>query len=408
VIPRLALALALWGAPATALACGQSTHIWTSLHARDAHLPPGPLRDLMMRADLEPMIVHGTMFPDGGYSPFNRHPYGEASHWAPFHDRYLAHIQATWADVDSEEAAPHVAFLMGLMAHGIGDEFYDAAYMERSKHIDAWSSGDFDTATDVVMMAEQEPVPKPETWAPFELFPSLFDDIGIDVDAGTLRGGQAALVAAVGIVEHGSQQPDIVQGHRDTFPWGTSHLSDPTVPGSASCIGEVIAQHWAITWARLHDDFDPATDPVMASVPAAGAYEVEARADDPTTMLHLITSLAIGPGDPASFVRLEGPDGEVPVSVRLFYGNTSHVLNVTPLEDLADDSDYVLHLDEGVPTWDEALVHGAAEIPFSTGPAPDPADARKRRSACNHAGPLGPGAGWVGIAALGLLLRRRT
>jgi hypothetical protein len=37
---------------ANALACGQTTHIWTALHAVD-HLPDGPLKTLLSEPEAE-------------------------------------------------------------------------------------------------------------------------------------------------------------------------------------------------------------------------------------------------------------------------------------------------------------------------------------------------------------------
>ena len=37
-------------------ACGQSTHVWTSLHAVE-HLPDGPLRDLLLSTTGELALI---------------------------------------------------------------------------------------------------------------------------------------------------------------------------------------------------------------------------------------------------------------------------------------------------------------------------------------------------------------
>ena len=68
-----------------ALANGQDTHVWIT---RDAlrHLPEGELKDLLADPANEAALVHGSMFPDGGYAV--DHDYGETAHWEPFQGRY--------------------------------------------------------------------------------------------------------------------------------------------------------------------------------------------------------------------------------------------------------------------------------------------------------------------------------
>ncbi|MBK9649614.1 MAG: hypothetical protein IPO67_31430 [Deltaproteobacteria bacterium] len=80
----LGLLFLSFGAPA--LANGQTTHSWISVHAL-AHLPPGDLHDLLTREDLAPYLLNGTMFPDGGYAVGD--DYGERAHWEPFQSAYL-------------------------------------------------------------------------------------------------------------------------------------------------------------------------------------------------------------------------------------------------------------------------------------------------------------------------------
>jgi hypothetical protein len=359
---NLPLLLLTIGSPAHA--CGQSTHIWTALHALE-HLPEGPLAELIRRPDLEQMLVNGTMFPDGGYSPLTGHPYGETAHWEPFQTVYLDHIRETWPDVAADEPAEHVAFLLGLAAHGIGDQYFDAAYLTRSKVIDGWESGDADSSTDVIMMADYGPVPQVETWYPADLFVELFDEVGVDVDLQTLSLGQSSLHFAVGIVAHGAADPDTVAMRRAQYPWAHEHLGDPEVPGSPVCIGELIVAYWQVLWERLHDTHDFEAAPVMYALPADGAVEVGRFGGGIEGALHVVLARGLKPSSLEGRVHLEGPTGEVPLEVNLYYGESSQVLNLTTAEPVEEPGVYTIRLDPGIKSFD-GEVAGGWEASFDT------------------------------------------
>lgn len=351
------------GSLSPAQACGQSTHIWTALHALE-HLPAGPLADLIQRPDLEPMLVNGTMFPDGGYSPLTQHPYGETAHWEPFQTVYLDHIRETWPDVAADGAAQHVAFLLGLAAHGIGDQYFDAAYLTRSRVHDDWESSDIDTSSDIFMMAEFGPVPVVESWYDADLLIRLFAEVGVEVDERTLGRGQGSLHFAVDIVANGAADPEVVAGHRAPFPWAAAHMGDEAVPGSPRCIGELIAAYWQVLWDRLHDTHDFGASPVMYSTPAPGQTGYGSFGGGIVGGLHVILSRGLETSSVDGRVSLEGPDGEVPIEVNLYYGQSSQVLNVTT-EEVMPAGSYVLRVEPGIESFD-GEVAGGWEAAFDT------------------------------------------
>ena len=100
-----------------------------------AELPSSSLHSLVSDPAYEPMLIHGTMFPDGGY-PLD-HPYGEAAHWEPFQMAYLEWIQTHYSEPWSAEAKSHIAFWLGMASHGMADQVFDAFYLDRSRHEDA-------------------------------------------------------------------------------------------------------------------------------------------------------------------------------------------------------------------------------------------------------------------------------
>ena len=107
----------------TALANGQTTHLWITETAR-THLPAGELADLL--TGQSDVLRVGTMFPDGGYAI--GHGYGEVAHWEPFQGLLRDWILDNFDDPTGTDAAPYVAFYLGLASHGMADQVFDSMY----------------------------------------------------------------------------------------------------------------------------------------------------------------------------------------------------------------------------------------------------------------------------------------
>jgi hypothetical protein len=186
-----------------ARACGNVTHAWISIDAK-ARLPQGPIRELLDRPGMERYLRNGTMFPDGGY-PIGD-DYGEMAHWEPFQDRYLAWIREHYQPPWSDEAAMHIAFLLGMASHGMADQVYDSTFMEGSKHAKdpGWETChefgcDFDSTTDILWARLKGPGVDPERWFP-DAFPDLFHQAGHDVTVETMTRGANLVGNAISAV----------------------------------------------------------------------------------------------------------------------------------------------------------------------------------------------------------------
>lgn len=384
-----------------ALANGQSTHIWITDHAL-AQLPEGELRDLLTDPALQPFLLNGTMFPDGGYAVGD--DYGELAHWEPLQNAYrdwiAAHYSAPWSD----EGAQHVAFWLGMSSHGIADQVFDSLYMERARQEDAesdWSQS-MDMATDVVFMSTAGPVDYPEHWIPGEVMVDLLAEQGHSVELGTLEEGQALLRVAIAWVSGTSQDAGLVDEYAAQFPWASSHLDEEDMPGSPPCEGQVLTAYWQSQYRRLSGDlsFDPE---ILATVPAAGSYEHPTDADRVETRISVVFSQAIAAESLTDdIVQLIGPDGPHPITSWLFYGDSSHVLHIAPTEDLAPDTRYDVRIGEGLTTIDGQQTSGASTFWFSTGLAPDAPPAPQDSAGCAH---LTGGPWWL-AGLLGLRRRR--
>ena len=354
--------------PCTAAANGQSTHLWITADAI-SHVPPGPLADFLADPALDRMLRNGTMFPDGGY-PLGD-PYAEIAHWEPFQTRYLEWILANHQPPFTDEGAQHLAFWLGMASHGMADQSFDALYGERVKVYDG-DFGDFDTASDLIMMSYFEPMMAPSDWVPYAVFDQLYDQVGYDVDPATMMDGQNLLRIAVNSVAIFSQMPDQVAESAAPFPWGSQHLLDETVPGAPPCEGEIVARYWRVLWAVAHGQ--PLPGPVLATIPADGAANHAIDSSSIESWISVVSSRGLehAPLDVSSFHVVSEGGTEVPLAIWHYYGQDAHIVHLQPQADLEADTIYTVTMDPGVQT-----IHGEAldgyVFRFSTGAVgPDP------------------------------------
>lgn len=356
--------------PKDAQANGQSTHLWITDHAL-THVPDGPLETFLTRPELRKMLDNGTMFPDGGY-PIDD-PYAEIAHWEPFQVTYLDWIIANYPELGaSPEGAEHLAFMLGMASHGMADQVFDSLYGERVKAYDG-ALGEFDTASDIIMMSNFEPMNAPGDWVPYDTFDQVYDEVGYDVDPAKMMQGQMYLRIAVNAVAVFSQMPDEVAEAAAPFPWGSEHLLDAEVEGSPPCEGEVIARYWRVLWAMAHGQ--PLPGPVMATLPADGGanHPIDSSSLESWVSVVFSRGLESDPLSADSFHVVPDAGGpEVPITIWHYYGQDAHVVHLRPQEDLAPDTVYRVSVDPEIVTIHGEVLDGYA-FRFSTGPeGPEP------------------------------------
>jgi len=386
----LTLFAVLWGLPV--LANGQSTHVWIAQHAQ-THLTDGELRDFVTDPAIQTALINGAMFPDGGY-PLDD-DYAEIAHWEPFQNAYRDWIAETYAPPWSDEASRHVAFLLGMAAHGIADQVFDALFMERSRQEDTdggWGDN-FDLATDVVMMARVGKVEAPDHWLPAQPLIDIYrDQHAHTVTQSTLEEGQGLLRFAIGSVGLMSENPEGVTMYEADFPWAATVIDDPDQPGSPPCEGEVLALYWQSVWARVHGRAEE-VDLLLRTFPEDGGYAHPTTAGIVENRISLVMAEAIRSDSlTADRIVLTHEDGEVvPTEAWLFYRDNSHVIHLAPLEDLLEDTAYTVTIGAGLETIDGRLTGGSTRFSFSTGAPPadsgqDTAPRAKRRAATGCGG----------------------
>ena len=388
------------------MANGQTTHLWISQQAVE-HVETRELASLLT-AESDQLAL-GTMFPDGGYAI--DHPYAETAHWEPFQDEFRAWILSTFDGVDDPLAAPYIAFYLGLASHGMADQVFDAMYMERSRVYDAdfgWSdpSASLDTSQDIVfanLTYAQEP---PEPQLP-EILPTLFGNVGVEVDMDTLLTGQEWLDVAVLGVAGMSEVSSLVDMHTDSFPWGCSHLLDENMPGAPPFEARMVARYWESLWGDLTDN--PRNLEVIGSWPPNGTVGHPQESENVEARLSVIFNRGLF-ADTVNSDHFGVTDSvtSVDLNLDLFYRDHSHVVNVSPVEGWSDSDDHLL-LITALSGTDGRTMTSDFTLEFSTRPvAPDSpstggSNAAKRSGCAHHEG--GSWAWWMCLPAL--VLRRR-
>jgi len=360
---RLTLALGLLVVAAPAAANGLSTHVWISLEAR-RHLPPGPLAELLAEPALADILVSGTIFPDGGYAVGD--DYGERAHWEPFQMAYLAWIRAQYSPPWSAEARRHIAFLLGMSSHGMADQVFDGLYMERARQEDAasdWSLS-MDEATDVFFVSKLGKQPVPMRWLPVETIRAVMREAhGHELSADTVNRGQNLAGLAVALVGVLGTDPEALPRYAAQFPWATSHLVDRGAAGDPAHEARVVARYWENIWARLHGETDR---PVLGHHPDGVVATIDAAKVESRLAVFFGRRLRARELAAERFVLRPVGGAPVEIAIRLFYGDDSHVVLVSPKQDLAAETDYELIVDSGLRFADGSTLERPAVMAVST------------------------------------------
>ena len=277
-------ALALAPAP-PAGAAGVTTHAWMAAQAIDQ--VTSPQLKALLKANKEYVRV-GAHFPDSGYALTNK--YGEEAHWQRFHDAYaaqiLTHTECTNLAAPTGPCAKMIAFLMGMIGHGMGDEVWDWLFEPYVADLEEYftpdslggqaNEGGAELQLDLVAIADfKQPTTKMVDFPSHPDILEAFESIGFtDVDENALNLGQVAM-GVVHQVEAGWAPTHIDDLHA-AMPW-TSH-NMVTAPGGVNFAATAIAGSWNSMWGRLLGN-QPATS-VSITYPGSNELRVPATGWD--------------------------------------------------------------------------------------------------------------------------------
>lgn len=389
------------------LANGQQTHVWISQEALKV-LPQGELKSILQEPEAFSALINGSMFPDGGYAVGDG--YGEMAHWEPYQRLLGAAVVEQFPDLSEPAAAPYLAFLLGMASHGMADQVFDAHFQLASQTYDrdlGWSQGEsMDEATDVEHCVVRRSTPAPEQWMPLELLMPLFVESGHVVDEATVVRGQDLLAVALYFVENAALNPDAVAEYRASFPWATTELYNPKTSGTPPYEAQIIATYWTRLWDELNGRPTPGHR-VLGTWPVEGSYEVERNHEALESVLSVSFAAGMLRDDVVEgLVTAEDSDGRIiPVDLNLFYGNSSNVVRVIPLEDWSEDREHTVRVHAGLDFIDGGVSSEEFVLKFHTGVA-----SVEEGCSCAHsqASRSRTVAGALALFSIGLALRRRS
>jgi MYXO-CTERM domain-containing protein len=370
--------VALCALPAsTARANGDTAHVWIALRAVE-HLPDGELRRLLERPELRTMLVNGSVFPDGGYVVGD--DFGEQAHWEPFLDAYVRWVRETMdRPLTDGVAAEHVAFLMGVAAHGMADEVFDAMFMIAAQGYDAsgWSDNlldSLDTAADVMLVDQtgMEEITE-EPWVPAEDLSAIFaDSLGYTVAPGTLVTAQD-LVHRITLtfVASAAGDPAQIAEYYERYPWSGDNLLDDTEPGAPPCEAEVVAAYWLALWDRLHEASSE-QNVVIATYPRDGAAGHPTDRSRAEAQVVIVLGHGVETAQLQDDVEVRDDTGKVyEIEVTSPWGTAlTNLVRILPQEDWAEDRDFTVTLAPGFTAIDGFAPAAPFSFGFSTAPAP--------------------------------------
>ncbi|MCU1370138.1 MAG: hypothetical protein JWO77_1332 [Ilumatobacteraceae bacterium] len=270
-----------FGPSSPAGAAGVTTHSWMAVQAIDQ--VTSPQLKTLLKANKE-YVRAGAHFPDSGYALSNT--YGEEAHWQRFHDAYaaqiLTHSECTNLAAPTGPCAKMVAFLMGMIGHGMGDEVWDWLFEPYVADLEEYytpstlggqaNEGGAELQLDLVAIADfGQPTTNLVAFPGHGDLLAAFGAVGMDdIDDDQLNLGQAAM-NVVHDVEKQWAPTHIVDLHQ-AMPW-TSH-NVVTAPGGVDFAATAIAGEWNVMWGRLLGS-QPATS-VSITYPASNELLVPA------------------------------------------------------------------------------------------------------------------------------------
>ena len=393
---------------APAHGAGMTTHAYMAEAAAGYVQTPALSELLRAQADA---VLAGAAYPDGGYaaSSFPGGDYGEESHWQRFVDAYLNRLRSRTdcAPLTAPDGpcAQQVAHMLGVAAHGMGDELWDwlfepamADHGESPTH-PVFASGlpgfaeignvtpfnlinTSEYVMDVIALVDGGRLAKLGTTPPpFDDLLAAYASVGRgDITREGIVAGHGLATAAqtgerVGLPE---EYPRV----KTTMPWSSANMF--AAPGGVFFNGRAIAAYYESLWHRLATGTPAplrvaATNPVHGTTGVTTDFQPAQTAPGPrdggsTKRILAAFSSAIRPETvtPETF-RLYDEAGEPVVPAPGFprmgpYGPDAgeHTMLFYPAEDLQPCTRYTAELTPGIRDWTGQKLDRPARWSFET------------------------------------------
>lgn len=424
-LPWASLALTLCWPVAPAIGAGMSNHALMAEYGRKYLPDTHPLRALL--GAHRPALLAGAMYPDGGYASGAAFPedrgVAETAHWEYFVNPLIQHLHdsgcvmqagllegiplvggvladgseqlegmAPLASIRQDDSCgARIAFAMGVAAHGLGDEVWDALFepqvRERGEEaasspaytLDAFPPGadpsvgdalrqaigdatfeqlravfdplslnSIEYATDVVSIREND------IWldVPVLVFPPFADLLaayagsGHSVDTDVLAVQRAALATRALVAAERAGAALEYDRVRQQMPFASEHYF--TGSGGVLHAGKMIAGYWLHLWDKLQEGVAEARGPLLVGVhPEAGERGVPVIASaDRFVRVFLSSSVlrsSVTPV-PGALVLFDDQGEIVPARLEgvgpLYQGEGAHGIGIEIIGVLRPDTEY--------------------------------------------------------------------
>lgn len=347
-----------------ARATGMQGHVYMAQCAAEQ------VQDARLRAIFEAQPTHlanGGFFPDSGYTAKD-HDQGEIPHWEGYVQAYIELIRETYGPkYDSPEAQQHIAFLMGMAAHGITDSTYDAIFGDRAAQVEPTAINSLDMANEIFLVHDLPRYYIPELVIDPVTHSKVFTDRmahpvtpeAISDAMGTAKSGIAVVanLLYVGADEWGAK-----------YPWARKHLLDPRIPGAYPFGAKVVMGYYRELLRRL--DNNPSADQIVIGTYPDAAYPL-ATLDNtrPDGKIHLFfgEGLERTSVDDTS-VEVQDESGNiVPTQWNFFRGDTwPNVIQVAAKEAWKPGTKYTVVLKNTIKSLQGVSPANPFSISFST------------------------------------------
>lgn len=322
-----------------ARATGMQGHIYMAQCAAEQVTEPR-LRAIL---DAHPThLANGGFFPDSGYTAKD-HDQGEVPHWEPFVEAYIQLFRERYKPPYTPEATQHIAFLMGLAAHGITDSTFDTLIYERAEQVDGGDFGAFDLSMDIFIAHDKPRYFVPEYAYDAPTLSAVFAKVPHPVPAENIT--QAMTTARTGLSAVGGLLYAGADDYGKRYPWARAHVFEPRTGGSYPHGAAVVTGYYRELLKRI--DGDTSADGILI-----GTYPDEhrrlatldpARADGRVVLFfgHGLDRASLAD----SVVVTDGAGNVVPAKVAPFRGSTyPNVLTVTPTSKWLPSTKYTVRV----------------------------------------------------------------
>jgi hypothetical protein len=356
--------VSLVGVSGAAQATGMQGHVYMAQCAAEQ------VQDTRLRAIFEAhptFLANGGFFPDSGYTAKD-HDQGEIPHWEGYVQAYVEFIRETYGPkYDAPEAGEHIAFLMGLAAHGITDSTYDAIFGDRAAQIEPVDIKSLDTANEIFLVHDLPRYYIPDIVVDTATHSDVFTKrlnhpVTADAIADAMSTGRSGIAVVANLLYVGADE------WGGKYPWARKHLLDPRVPGAYPFGAKVVMGYYRELLRRL--DNNPSADGIVIGTYPDPAYPLVTLDNTrPDGKIHLFfgEGLERTSVDDTSIEVKDEAGNVVPTIWNFFRGDTwPNVIQVAAQDAWKPATKYTVVLNTGIRTLQGVSPTKPFSIEFTT------------------------------------------